>query len=147
MKTITKYQCEICQRTHESEDAALKCESRGLPDYSKIPIGWMFEYHHNGYVGIFCVGRTYPSNDVHFLSDSLWAIRVYPYPRYTLDEEYCSGNSYISTDADNMKWIIKHRVITPDKVGSLEFAEMVKYLKQRRIIPFYYTPEGVKVMV
>jgi hypothetical protein len=145
MLTETTYRCELCNTKYNSPEEALKCESRGIPDPSKIPIGLMFEYHHNGFVGIFAMAELTPNGySKHTLHGLHWAVRVPGYPKYSLGKDMCGGgmDTHISTDEESMKHFIKWHVITKEKVKSPEFGEMVRWLQGEGIIPRYYNEEG-----
>ena len=145
MTTVIKYECDLCHQKYNSAEAALICEGRGVADSSAYPIGWVFEYHHNGYVGVFCIAEVTPSQmDIHGLDISLWAIRAPGFPKYSLDENLCGGTSYNKTDPESIAHFIKQHYITEEKTHTPEFKEMIDYLKSKDIAPFYYTPDGIK---
>jgi hypothetical protein len=146
MKTITEYQCEICYSKYTSKEAAIRCEEKGVPDLSKLPIGLMFEYHHNGLVGIFCIARVNSGAHGHYVSLSYWCFRVPGYPPHSIDEQMTSGD-IVSTEVESMNHFIKCHCITKEGEKMVEFAKMITYLKGRDIQPIYYTPEGEKVIV
>lgn len=146
MTTIVEYQCDLCRQKYDHAAQALACENRGIADPSAYPIGWVFEYHHNGFVGIFCIAKVVPSDrDIHSLRISHWAIRMPGFPKYSLNEDLCGGSSYNRTDQESVNQFIKHHYVTNEKTEIHEFKEMIEYLNGRGISPFYYTPQGIKI--
>lgn len=134
MKVIVEYQCEICKKKYEQKDNALECEGKGIADENNMDfIGLMYEHVHNGYVGIFAIGRISKSYNPHQLEFSSWAFRCDPYPLRTIDDNFCgSGSDYVPKDISNF-----YGKITKSKVGNREFNLMVDYLKSKGIQPKY----------
>lgn len=147
MITTTFYQCEICNSKYNSPESALLCESKGFADVSKYPIGLMYEYNHNGFIGIFAIAKVEPSHfDKHTVNLLSWAFRVPGYPASTIGEELCGGsNDYRKCDDESfLKWLDYHH-ITKSKVGCVEFKKMVDYLKSINIVPVYYDENKNKI--
>lgn len=73
MKTITKYQCEICQRQYDSPESAEQCESRRPPVY---PVGMIYNNPAPNcfYANMtFCVAKIKINN--HCNDSFVWACR------------------------------------------------------------------------
>lgn len=148
MKTIIEYQCEICKKRYQSKKSAEHCEASGLPDTTALPIGLMYEYNHNGYVGIFAVASVKLSElDPHSLEWSSWAVRTSRYSPYSLDDEKCGSNDFQKTDTDSMDKFKEYYRISKSKVGNNEFTKMACYLKEKGITPFYYNEKKEKITV
>jgi hypothetical protein len=140
MKTLTFYQCEVCNSRYTEMKDAILCEVCGPADETKFPIGLMFEYYHNEFVGIFAVATCEHHSDGHILQTSYWAVRRPGLPRYSLGNERCGGD-LLRTDPKSLKHWIKHHAISADKIDTSEFKEMVEFLKDEGIKPIYYAQE------
>ena len=151
MKQIIRYKCEICNSEYSSMEKALECENQGEFDVSKFPpIGTMFEYHHNGYVGIFCVGKIEANKhqSTHVGQSSWYAARVEGYPLGVgYDDCLCGGYGFERSDKVSVAKWIQRRFITPEKVNTPEYNRMVNYLIKNGIEPQYYTEEGELIKV
>ena len=141
MKTIIRYQCEICKREYQSEQAALDCEARGLPP--KYPIGCIYGDHSEGafYEGItFAVARNRcnePGGMGHMNVGSSWACRDMwdigmPISGDSLGEETCAGHQ--------LKLGKYHGNLDPEQP---HFKRMVEYLKTLDL-PLIYVWDGKK---
>lgn len=152
MKVITKYQCEICNQTYNNEEFALKCEAKGLFDSSKYPAGLMYEYHHNGYFGIFAIPNdVQPSttsiyNSGHIGETSFWACRSSNFIGDSLGDELC-GHTYLKSQESEFEHWIKYHYISDEKVGCDEYNRMVAFLKSKSIQPSYYNKEGKLIII
>ena len=141
MKVITEYQCEICRRTYPTKELAEECEKEGVFDISKYPIGLMYSWHHNGYVGIFAINECIKSSASNHLGNiSTWCYRTKGYPPHTLGEHSCSYPHYLKNSEQTILTIPK------DEVGNKEFTNMVAYLKENSITPCYYEEETLNLI-
>jgi hypothetical protein len=70
MKTIIKYQCEICGDIYGSAKEAIECEAKGEPDLKKYPKGMLFTWYKDI---TFAIVKTYKNE--HFVGASFWACR------------------------------------------------------------------------
>lgn len=146
MKTLTTYQCEICNKIYDTSERAIACEAEGIFDSSKYPIGWMHEHNHNGYVGIFAIAYAEKSKigSIHMGDVSYWCFRGKPYPPHSLDDELC-GNDYVRSDDEGVESFIKYKgTVTLAGTKRPEFKKMVDYLVKKGITPFYYDEAGIK---
>lgn len=146
MKIITQYQCEVCNKRHNTEQSAAACEARGTFDPSIYPKGLMYEYSHNGYVGIFTHAEVacYP-NDPHLGYAYNWACRdrTTNHNGDSVGEEKCGGN-FMYTD---VKAWSDRLFITKEKVNGPEFNRMVSFLKSEGITPSYYNEDRELIFV
>jgi hypothetical protein len=139
MKTIIEYQCEICQRKYSSEDQALQCEARGVFTGENYPVGLMYNYEHNGFVGIFAVAPpTFERIRNHYATLVSWACRAPGYPGDSLGSEMCSGNNTIDNSPTSFRNWISYNHIPANRVNGPEFTRMVEFLKSYSITPRYY---------
>ena len=142
MKTITEYQCEVCRNRYNTKEQAENCEKEGVFDTSNYPIGLMYSWHHNGYVGIFAVNEcTEFLQNKHLGNISTWCYRTKGYPPFTLDENSCSY-PYLLRNSD----VSSSLSIPKEEVGNEEFTKMVKYLKDKGITPKYYEEGSIKLI-
>lgn len=134
MKKIVQYKCELCWDQFYLEKNAIACESQWKIDRSLYPIGLMYEYHHNWYVGILAIAELYEWDwwrDQHLLHTSARACR----PHWdTLWEEKCSWE-FVRNDIEKFK---KHHFISDEYRYTHEFERMVYFLKENWIQPQYY---------
>jgi hypothetical protein len=138
MKTIIEYQCEICQRTYSSEKQAFQCEARGVFTGENYPVGLMYSYSHNGFVGIFAIApSTFERMGDHFAKMVSWACRAPGCPD-SLGSEVCSAGNTIDNSPVAFRNWISVSYIPADRVDGPEFARMVQFLKSRGLIPRYY---------
>lgn len=143
MKIITEYQCEVCSKKYTSEKDAIQCESVGAFNSDKYTPGLMWEYHHHGYIGIFCLpDKVAPYHrDKHLGSSASWACRSPAYNGDSIGKEQCGSNFFKSDNKSFLNWINYHH-ITKDKVGCDEYNRMVAFLKTQNIQPSYYNEFG-----
>lgn len=145
MKVITEYECEICNHRYGIEKNAIYCESKGVFDGTLFPIGLMFEYHDNGFVGIFSIAQITLSSSGygknHLGTGNYWACRIEQNAHGdSIGDERCGGDYFQS----NTEWVdnwIRYHKITPEKIDSPEFKRMVKFLKSQHITPRYYNEQ------
>ena len=133
MKKIVRYQCEICKREFNSEQAALDCEADGLPP--KYPIGCIYGDHEPGnfYEGItFAVASNRTMKYSHANYGGSWACRDTGYLGDTLGEQKC-GSGTLRLE----KW---HSNLDPEQPS---FKRMVTYLKTLNL-PLIYVWNGKK---
>jgi len=143
MKTIILYQCEICHNRDEDITKILLCESKGIPDPNKIPLGLMYEYHHHGFVGIFAVSNVHKSSiNPHYLTTTAWSARVPGLPQMSSKDDVCSGIDFISTTEEGLKEFAKEHHVTREKLNSKEFLRMKEFLIENKITPSYYDENG-----
>lgn len=93
IKTITRYQCEICGGTYSTAKEARGCEAQGIdPSY---PVGLLSQEDKDGFYGpklAFALAELHPHG--HYATASLWACRDNG-AGDSLGEYTCgSGNSY-----------------------------------------------------
>jgi hypothetical protein len=140
MITLIEYQCEICNRKYLDAQSALECEAKGLANTETYPIGLMYEHHHNGYVGMFCIAEVTPSEyNKHYVNISSWACRMPGFPPFSLGKEKCGGSlDYIGTSSEAFAQFISYHKVTKDKIGTKEYNLMVDYLRKAGITPQYY---------
>ena len=137
MIIIIEYQCTICRKKYSTEAQALECEARGVADPKRYPIGQMYEYHHNGYVGIFATAEVVPHFNSHLVDRHSWACRVQGYPRYSFD--HVCGSDLLATDEESWKNWLQYHILTLKRKGTPEYNEMVEFLKkEKKLKPFYY---------
>lgn len=145
MKTILEYQCEICRSRYHTVEVALACEAKGQFDLSKFVVGLMFEYHHNGYIGIFSIPpdtvKPY-GRDGHMGTMSWWACRVSAQYGDSLGDEKCGGGGFYYSHPAGIENFKEWHKITEAYVGCTEFKRMVKWLKSQKIVPSYYNESG-----
>lgn len=104
MKTIVRYQCEICFQVYDEEDTALACENRGLPE--AYPIGCLYGTTNDPesfYAGItFAVANNIMGtrNSGHMNMGGSWACRDIPGVKDTLGSERCGSGSLSLSDWD-----------------------------------------------
>jgi len=123
MKKIDRYQCEICKREYNSEQAALDCESQGPPE--EYPIGCIYGDHTPGsfYDGItFAVGSNYHFPRSHMNAGGSWACRDYQKCGDSLGKELC-GSGSLSLGKYNCN-------LNPEQPS---FKRMVNWLKEQHI--------------
>lgn len=147
MKAITMYQCEICHQQYDTEQQALKCESKGLFNPAEYPKGLMFEYNHHGYVGIFAIpedikATTGGFNKGHIGESHFWACRVGG--NDTLASKTC-GHTYFRS-GEIADWA-KYNYISDENIGCKEYNRMVTFLKSLNIQPSYYNQSGEFITV
>lgn len=138
MKTIIEYQCEICQRKYGSVIQARLCEARGRFIGKNYPVGLMYNYEHNGYLGIFSISpATFEGKRDHYATLVSWACRAPGYPD-SLGDQRCSGSNTISDSQNDLERWIKYYHIPTHWVNGPEFTRMVEFLKSQKITPRYY---------
>ncbi len=95
MKTIIRYQCEICNSEYKEEQNARNCEAKGLPP--KYPIGCIYGDHTEGaFYGriTFAVAKNRcnePGGLGHMNVGSSWACRDIPGVGDSLGDQRCSS--------------------------------------------------------
>lgn len=137
MKKIVEYQCEICHKKYLQENSALDCEALGIAEINDKPIGLMYEYYHNNYIGIFAIGKLRTGYSPHQLEFSSWGFRCEPYPYSTVGDNFCgTGSDYFPKDIKNFRGKISEQ-----NVGNAEFNLMVEYLKSKNITPKYFNDQ------
>lgn len=136
MKTIITYQCEICKKQYDKKAAALKCEAQGNFNTDHYPIGLMFEYHHNGYVGIFAVADPKQQPDSHNAYSSWWACRSAENGCGDSLDHLCGGDFLYNKEEEGFKLWVDWRRIKDFK--SAEIIRMAKFLRSQGIKPVYY---------
>ena len=146
MKTITRFKCEICGEEYNNEEDAIECEGRGKFDPSKFPIGTMFEYEHNGYGGVFAIGKARTHNNAHLGNVIYWACRTKGYPGDSLGEELCGGDLRNSDEPNMSRYWDFHR-LPKNRVNSPEYKRMVEFLRSRNIQPKYYNEQKELITV
>lgn len=133
-----QYKCDICKTIHTTEKSALDCEAQGVFDVSEYPIGTMFEYHHNGYIGVFAIATVDGGHlNGHLGQTRLWAARV---TGYGDSLEHVCGGDLVRTGSFE-KWRSFH-VLTDEKVNTPEYDRMVTHIRSQGITPTYYTKSG-----
>lgn len=159
MKIITQYQCEICGKPHETEDAARECESKGTFDVTPFKIGILWPHNHHGFVGIFSFGdpRKY-AGDPHIGETSYLAFRT---PKFaggmdsTFENGLCGGD-FLSSYNGNTPF--RHffgigephwdgRWMRPEYLKTPEFIRACRYMVEHGIQPRYVTESGETVDV
>ena len=154
MTTITQYQCDICGKKHQTEDAARKCESKGEFDVTPFKPGILFPYHHNGFVGIFALANpTKYKWDAHIGQTNLLAFRS---PEYaggsdsTFENGLCGHHFLNSYDGNTPfrhffgigekhwdgRWMRAEHMETP------EFIRACRYMVEHGIQPRYVSEDG-----
>lgn len=139
MKTIIEYQCEICRTKYKIQEDAMACEKQGVFSTDKFIQGLLFEYNHNGYVGIFAfpeAAKPY-ERDSHLGKSVNWACRNNRYGD-SLGDEKCGGNGFLKTDTDYFNRWVEYHKISKEHENGLEFNRMVNFLKSQNITPTYY---------
>lgn len=145
MKVIVEFQCEVCRKRYTSQEQAQACESKGKFDPSEYKIGTMFEYHRNGYVGIFAVAKTESfSDNPHLGVLSMWACRTNGYGGDSLGEEKRGSDFIESGPGEIVRWA-KYHHITLKGLETPEFDRMVSYLRGAGITPSYWNDRGAYI--
>lgn len=140
---ITIYHCELCSNQSENKREIEKCESQGLFDGSLFVPGTMFEYNHNGFVGIFAIPDKYPqplSPNTHLGNLPYWACRALPGVGDSLDH-LCCGDLVYSGEKGFKNWV-KNHYISNKYLEHDTFKRMVKHLQSKGITPRYYDKKG-----
>lgn len=154
MTTIIKYQCDICGKRHETENAARECESKGVFDVTPFKPGILFPYIHHGFVGIFALANpTQYASDRHIGQTNLLAFRA---PEFadgsdsTFETGLCGHHflaPYNGNDAFRHFFGIgeKHwdgRWMRPEYMERPEFIRACRYMVEHGIQPRYVSEDG-----
>ncbi len=141
MQTI--YHCELCGNKSHNKEEIEECEAQGVFKNTGFEPGTMYEYHHNGFVGIFAIPEGYPKHytaNQHLGLLAFWACRDKGLPGDSLD--HLCGGDLLDSDSEGFKAWIKHHYITPRYKKHSTFKRMVAFLKSRGITPRYYDKKG-----
>lgn len=150
MITILEYQCEICRQRYPTVEQALYCERTGRFDPTQFKVGIMWEYNHNGYVGVFALpkdGAQEYEQYGHLGTIVSWACRAAGHIGDTLGDNRCGDGSLLRSDPASMKKFYAYHNLTKDHVGGPEFKRMVNWLKSQNIVPSYYNELGELITV
>ena len=140
MKKIVEYQCEICKNRYKTEREALNCESKGVFDFTRYPIGLLskVQWDDNHY-GIFANAQTERYHNPHLASEKMWAYRSNENISNSKIDlwnwEFC-GSGFISDH--------KYNNFTKEDLNLKETQWLIKQLKMNNITPSYY--EGDKLV-
>lgn len=159
MTIITQYQCDVCGKKHQTEDAARQCESKGEFDVTPFKIGILWPHNHHGFVGIFSFGdpKRY-SGDPHIGATSYLAFRA---PEFaggmdsTFENGLCGHDflaPYNGNDAFRHFFGIGEnhwdgRWMRPEHMGTPEFIRACRYMVEHGIQPRYVAKSGETVDV
>lgn len=120
MKTEIKYICEICGGKYANAQEAVDCELKGKANTKELPVGLIFPYAHNGFVGVFAVAKNEVSQyNKHFINETMWACRVTKGFGDSLDNQMCGNGGYLTKDTvmyrthkdkENVGWEIRPNI-------------------------------------
>lgn len=125
MRIETKYICEICGTSWTDEDAALRCEARGLESADERPVGMIYGNHTTtGFYNeiTFAVASQHRNTffDKHRMEITAWACRDNQYGD-SLGKSHCEGNQSLNEDDT---WI---------DINAPHFKRMVAWLESQNI--------------
>lgn len=127
MRTIIRYECDICRSIHVEREHAEACEAKGRPDLTQYPQGLIHGDASKGfYEGItFVVANVKVARDnPHWIDGSLWAFRDNSAGDSLGLDDLCGPSGYFSLD--------KHDI--PCRQHPT-FARAVAFLKKHNITP------------
>lgn len=160
MTTIIQYQCDICGKRHTTEDAARKCESKGMFDVTPFRIGILWpNFHGENFVGIFSMAdpRKY-ADDPHIGETSYLAFRTMKFAGSTDStfETGLCGHDFLAPYNGNNAFRHffgigeKHwdgRWMRPEFMQTPEFIRACRYMVERGFQPMIVTESGETVDV
>ena len=155
MTIITRYQCDICGKKHQTEDAARQCESKGEFDVTPFKIGILWPHiHGSDFVGIFSFGdpRQF-RDDPHIGQTSYLAFRTLKFAGRTDStfENGLCGHDFLNSYDGNTpfrhffgigekhwdgRWMRAEHMETP------EFIRACRYMVEHGIQPRYVSEDG-----
>lgn len=135
---IEEYRCEICGWKYGSFEEAQKCEARGKPDLSAIPVGLMVGNPSSGSSHLiedmtFAVAQVEPfQGNRHLFKVSMWACRDTGVGD-SLGDELCSDGALY--DKHNWASRLQHSEPTPEDLAHPTWKRLEDWLICQPITP------------